>query len=282
MNALPTPGVNTQQLMEIALDLVGLDATPDDSAIYVPGQDLRRVLFGLDIGAGELMMARQLGYDVVIAHHPVGLPHRSWAVFERHVDLLVAAGVPEEVARQAVEPKMSALRLRGQSRNYEQVPMAARQLGIPFLNIHCPLDEMGRRVMQRAIDTALTANPESTASDVAGALAMLPAAQRAETEITIPLGDSSARSGRVVVAHGALTNGGYHVARAYFEHGVDTVVYIHIAPEDLKRLRADDRGQLIVTGHVVGDAFGIGPYIDALRRRKLEVDVLSQVHVGEG
>ncbi len=281
MSALPSSGVNTRQLMEIALDLVGLVGTPDDSAIYVPGQDLRRVLFGLDIGAGELMMARQLGYDVVIAHHPVGLPHRSWAVFERHVDLLVGAGVPQEVARQAVEPKMSALRLRGQSRNYEQVPMAARRLGMPFLNIHCPLDEMGRRVMQRAIDTALTANPESTVSDVAGALGVLPAAQRAETEITIPLGDSSAQSGRVVVAHGALTNGGYHVARAYFEHGVDTVVYIHIAPEDLKRLRADDRGQLIVTGHVVGDAFGIGPYIDALRQRGLEVDVLSQVYVGE-
>jgi hypothetical protein len=80
-----------------------------------------------------------------------------------------------------------------------------------------------------------------------------------------------------VVAHGALTNGGYHVARAYFEHGIETVVYIHVSPEDLKRLRENGNGQLIVTGHIVGDAFGIEPYVDALRARGLQVDVLSQV-----
>lgn len=281
MDATSTCGVSTRELMQIALDLVGFNATPDDSAIYVPGEDIQRLLFGLDIGAGELVMAQQLGYDAVIAHHPVGLSHRSWTVFERHRDLLVEAGVPEEAARQAIESKREALRVGGQSRNYEQVPMAARRLGIPFLNIHCPLDEMGRRVMQRAIDAALTADPDATLGELVNVLARLPAAQRAETEVSVLLGDSSARAGNVVVAHGALTNGGYHVAHACFEHGVDTVVYIHISPQDLKRLRSDGQGQLVVTGHVVGDAFGIEPYIDALRERGLEVDVLSRVCAGE-
>jgi hypothetical protein len=113
--------------------------------------------------------------------------------------------------------------------------------------------------------------------DVADALAALPAAQRAETEVAVALGKAHARAGRVVVAHGALTNGGYHVARAYFEHGIETVVYIHISPEDLKRLREDGDGQLIVAGHVAGDAFGIQPFVEALRAEGLQVDVLSQV-----
>jgi hypothetical protein len=269
--------MNTRELMQIALDLVGFDAVPDDSAVYVPGDDIQRALLGLDIGTGDLMMAHQLGYDAVIAHHPVGLPHRDWRVFERHVQYLVGAGVPEEAAREAVRPKMEALRVRGQTRNYEQVPMAARRLGMPFLNVHCPLDEMGRRVMQRTVDDVLVADPEATLRDVADALAALPAAQRAETAVAVALGDSHGRAGRVVVAHGALTNGGYHVARAYFEHGIETVVYIHVSPEDLKRLRENGNGQLIVTGHIVGDAFGIEPYVDALRARGLQVDVLSQV-----
>ena len=269
--------MNTEHLMEIALDLVGFDVVPEDSAVYVVGDGIERVLFGLDIGAGELMMAHQLGYDCVVAHHPVGVPHRSWRVFERHVDLMIEAGVPEEAAREAVAPKMEALRLRGQAGNYERVPMAARRLGMPFLNIHCPLDEMGRRVMQSVVDEVLSADPAARVQDLVRALADLPAARRAETEVTVPLGEATAEAGATVVAHGALTNGGYHVARAYFEHGVDTVVYIHVAPEDVRRLREHEEGQLIVTGHVVGDAFGIELYLRALRAQGLQVDDLSQV-----
>jgi len=273
----PISSVSTEELMQIALDLAGLEAIPEDSAIYVPGDRLRRVLFALDVGTAELLLAQQSGYDAVIAHHPVGLAHRAWAVLERHIPLLVEAGVPREVARQAIEPKLNALRVRGQASNYERVPMAARQLGIPFLNIHCPLDETGRRVMQQAIDQALDADPGATLGDLVDVLSALPAAHRAETEVMALLGDPSARAGKVMVAHGALTNGGYHVARACFDHGVDTVVYIHISPNDLKRLREDNDGQLIVTGHVLGDAFGIEPYIELLRGRRLEVDVLSEV-----
>jgi len=269
--------MNTDELMQIALDMVGFDAITDDSAIYVPGEGIKRVLFGLDIGVGELLMAQRLGYDAVVAHHPVGVTYSAWRVFERHVGLLVAAGAPEDAARAAIVPKMEARRVGGQASNYERVPMAARHLGMPFLNVHCPLDEMGRRIMQETVDEALAADPEAALGEIASALAALPAAQRAETEVMVLLGDPDAPAGRVVVAHGALTNGGYHVARAYYEHGVDTVVYIHISPAELRQLRADEQGQLIVTGHLVGDAVGIEPYIDALRERGLEVDVLSRI-----
>ena len=269
--------MNTDELMQVALDLAGFDAVPADSAIYVPGESIRRVLFGLDIGTGELVMAKQMGYDAVIAHHPVGVAYSAWRVFERHVELFVEAGVPEEIARAAVSPKMEARRVEGLSSNYEQVPMAARRLEVPFLNVHCPLDEIGRRVMQATVDDLLTARPDAMLGDIVEVLAALPAAQRAATEVVVLLGDPADRAGRVVVAHGALTNGGYDVARAYYQHGVDTVVYIHVLPADLERLRADEQGHLVVTGHLVGDAVGIEPYIDALRERGLEVDVLSRV-----
>ncbi len=269
--------MNTDDLMQIALDLAGLDEVPADSAIYLPGEGIRRVLFALDVDTAELLLARELGYDAVIAHHPVGVRHRSWQVFERHVGLMVRAGVPEEVAREAVASKVETLRVAGQSSTYEQVPAVARRLGLPFLNIHCPLDEVGRRTMQERVDTLLAENPQAALGEVAAALAALPAARRAETEVRILLGEPDSPAGRVVVAHGALTNGGYEVARAYYEHGVKTVVYIHIAPGDLAKLRADGQGQLIVTGHLVGDGVGIEPYIERLRAEGLEVDVLGRV-----
>ncbi len=70
------------------------------------------------------------------------------------------------------------------------------------------------------------------------------------------------------------------MARAYFSHGVDTLVYIHILPGDLKRLREDEdlRGKnLIVTGHIASDSLGINPYVHRLREEGLEVTCVGGV-----
>lgn len=56
--------------MRLALRIAELKKILEDSAIYVNGNNIRKVLFGIDAGAPELLLAKQLGYDAVIAHHP--------------------------------------------------------------------------------------------------------------------------------------------------------------------------------------------------------------------
>jgi hypothetical protein len=75
-----------------------------------------------------------------------------------------------------------------------------------------------------------------------------------------------------VVIHAAGVNGGYPVANALFENGVDTVVYIHLFSEEQEdRLRGENKGNLIVTGHYGSDSLGINPLVDELERRGLEI-----------
>jgi len=57
--------------MAVANRLAGVDQTPPDSQVYVDG-DVRRVFVGIDVDIGELLLARSLGADGVIAHHPIG------------------------------------------------------------------------------------------------------------------------------------------------------------------------------------------------------------------
>ena len=95
--------------------------------------------------------------------------------------------------------------------------------------------------MRDAVGEAL-ARPRATVEDVVAALAALPEMRAAATRVLILHGSGANPARNVAIAHGALTNGGYAVARACFEHGVDTVVYIHIDGPDLQRLRADGRG----------------------------------------
>lgn len=272
-----TEGLTTEDLVAIALELVGWSELPPDSAVYVPGRGIRRVLVGIDIGTAELLLARQLGCDAVVAHHPVGVRHRMAPVYRRHVELMVAHGIPREVAEAAVRDRVEELETSGHSDNYDHVVSVARLLNLPFLNLHAPCDEAGRRILQGIIDETLAHHPRASLREVADALGKLSEFREAETAIRIALGDPDAPAGKVVMVHGALTNGGYAVAKAYFDHGIDTVAYIHIAPGELARLRREGRGQLLITGHIASDSVGINPWIAALEARGVEVVRISGI-----
>jgi len=58
--------IDTDALLEIANALAGLDATPPDSGVLYPGVGTRKVLLGHEVGAAELLLARQQGFDAVI------------------------------------------------------------------------------------------------------------------------------------------------------------------------------------------------------------------------
>ncbi len=274
--------VTTERLMQLALDLVGWDEIPPDSAIYYPGARISHILMGIDVSAGELFMARQLGFHAVIAHHPAGFTGPTWEVYRYHVRQMVVAGVPEEQAEAAVAGRVRDLQARAQMQNYDHVASVARLLEMPFLNIHAPLDELGRRIMQEKIDARLAKQPDATVRDVQRTLLELPAYRASKTEMLVALGDWDAPAGRVVVSHGAYTNGGYHVARAYFLNGVNTFCSIHFPPEDARRLKDEGiQGNLLVMGHIAGDSVGILPYVARLREEGLEVQTFSGIIGGE-
>jgi putative NIF3 family GTP cyclohydrolase 1 type 2 len=271
--------MNTEEIMQLSLKLAGLKKVPEDSAIYVRGENIRKVLFCIDAGPPEILLAKQLGFDAVIAHHPMGgtaivdFPQ----VFRRHVQQMVDAGVPIEEAERAVNRRFEQLEVEAQTRNYAHVVDFAKLLRMPCMNIHMPLDEVGRKRMIKQINSKMKKDPK--ARDVVSALMELPEFRNATTKIKICLGKAENKAGKVVVSHAAGTNGGYDIAKTYFEHGVGTVVYIHISPADLEKLRAEGKGNLIVTGHIASDSLGINPFIHELEKMGVSV---TRIGIVEG
>ncbi len=257
--------------MELSLKLARLGEVPKDSAIYVSGSDIRKILFGIDAGVPELLLAKHLGYDAAIAHHPQGgtaaidFPQ----VFRRHIRYMVAAGVPIEEAERAVRKKFEKLEVEMHMENYRHSIDVAKLLKMPYMNIHTPLDEVGRAIMSGQIKKRI--RKSSTVVDVVFALKELPEFKNAATELKIRLGKAENLAGKVVVSHGAGTNGGYEIAKTYFKYGIGTVVYIHIDHGDLEKLKAENEGNLIVTGHIAGDSVGINPLIHELEERGVSV-----------
>ena len=103
--------------------------------------------------------------------------------------------------------------------------------------------------------------------------------RNAATRIEIRVGREENRIGGVAVSHAAGTNGGYSVAKAYFDHDVDTLIYIHCRPQDSKKLRktCGESKNLIVTGHIASDSLGINPFLDALKQQGVEVETISGI-----
>lgn len=275
-------GMTTEDLTHIALDLGAMTELPADSAVYVPGENIRRVMMGIDIGAAELMLGRQLGVDAVIAHHPAGgAAQRNYArVLDTQTRFLRQAGVPDDLAAETIAPKIRAAELTAQTRNFDHVPSVARLLGMPFLNVHLPLDEYGRRVMDDAVQAQMTrVNDDRTATvqDVIDALRTIPELRNAETKIKIASGDPEYPAGRVFVFHGAGTNGGFSAAKALWDAGVGTVIYIHIAPADAAQLVSLDRPDrsVVISGHIASDMIGINRYVAELERHGVEVVRMS-------
>jgi putative NIF3 family GTP cyclohydrolase 1 type 2 len=258
--------MNQTEIIDIALKLSGFKETPADTGIQVPGGDITRPWLSIDVGVGELVLARQLGCDSVISHHPLGKTNVNfYKVLARHVEFLKEEGVPESEARAAVDQLVRKVRLKTHPSIYNQVVEAAEKMKMPLMNVHLPCDEIGRHVMDAALSKA---GPKL--EDVVMALLTLPEFRASEIKPEIILGDPEAKRGRTKLAVAAGTNGGYVIGKAYFTHGIDTLVYMHIDADELKRLREDPTSRnLVLLGHESGDSVGINPFVSALRERGL-------------
>ncbi len=255
--------------MKTALKLAHLNNIPADSEIHVKGRKLRRVLVAIDVGISELLLAQNLDCDGVIAHHPTGgkAQLEGYRVFLRHIDQMKAAGVPVETARDAVKNKYRVLDIQHHPENYDQVPSAAKKLRLPLMTIHSPCDEIGRRMIVQAIKGL---DEDATVRQLVSRIGACPEFRDAETRIEVRLGSPNRRAGKVAISHACYTNGGYDVAKAYFQHGVDTLSYIHISEADLTKLASETFANLVVLGHIASDWLGINRLLKELEKNDVE------------
>ena len=260
--------VDTERIMRVGLELAKWKKMPADSAVHVRGKNIRKVMIAIDVGAAELMMARDLGCDAVIAHHPIGIASVNfYKVFDRHVDYMVEHGVPQGIARKAVAKLKERVETRTHADIYSDVVGAAMAIKMPLVNIHQPCDEYMRQVILQAINKGKT----KFVSDIIDSISKIPEFRNAATKVRVRFGSDKSKAGHWALVIAAGTNGGYPIAKAYFEHGVSTVIYLHVDYGDLTKLReAKVDGNLVVLGHLAGDSIGLNGLADRLEEMGVE------------
>ena len=154
-------------------------------------------------------------------------------------------------------------------------PDAAKILDIPLINIHNPFDEQGRRILQAKLDAAAKKIPGWRLKDVLKVIEVLPEARAARNDYGIRpvifIGNPNDEASKTVFVHGALSAPHPEIIRFYWENDYKTVVILHNDSDNLENLQENPGGNLILTGHFLGDSIGMTPFINDLRKKGLEV-----------
>lgn len=258
-------------------DLERLENPYSDTRILYgdPEREVRRVLAGIDVEVGEILLAealRQRGQpvDLVLSHHPEGRAMANlYDVMHLHEDILARAGVPINVAEGIMASRISEVKRGLMPLNHNRAVDAARLLDLPLMCVHTPADNMVTRYLQNLVDER---QPE-TLQDIVKLLKSLPEyaeAARLGSGPTIVVGDKEKRAGKIMVDMTGGTSGSEEAYARLAQAGVGTLLVMHLKEEHRKKAE-ENHVNVIVAGHMASDSLGMNLFLDELEREGIEV-----------
>jgi putative NIF3 family GTP cyclohydrolase 1 type 2 len=271
--------MNTRALMDIALEMARLKEETYDTGIIVPGEGIRKLIMGVDMETQELLLAQQLGVDLVVSHHPkTGLPKTQFSkVMEIQIDKMMEFGVPINKAQKALQKMITSVEIGTHVSNYNRVGSAAELMKMPYMNIHMPADLITERFVQNYLDEKFAENPKANLGDICDALNEIREYKDALVKPVIRVGSPNAFAGKIAVLMAGGTNGGSDVYKAYFEAGVGTIICMHVPEDVIKVVKEQNIGNIIVAGHMPSDSIGINKIIEAWEKSGVEVIKMSGI-----
>lgn len=271
--------MNTNDLMNTALSLAKLDKMPYDTNIIVKGENIKKVLIGIDMETPELLLAQQLGYDCVVSHHPKAdsCVVDFAKVMDVQIDRMVKAGVPINKAQKVLKKRQASIDLLQHASNYDRVSSAARLMEMPYLNIHIPADFITEEIVQTRLNKAFENKPKTKLSDIIDELNSWEYYQEKIAQPVIRVGSNNDYAGKIEVLMAGGTSGGADVFKTYFEAGVGTIIAMHI-PEDVKKAVIEQNiGNVIIAPHMPSDSIGLLEIVNAWRDQGIEVKTMSGI-----
>lgn len=259
--------LNTDQMVAIALRLAKLEELPIDSELTVPGENITRVLAGIDMGTAELMLAKQLGYDCVFRHHNLvpKLGHLGELVAADHAKKMRECGIPANVAQKLMAHRVQETEILFHGANFDGPRQTARLLGLPYLGLHTPADLLGERTVEALVKEAEAAKDIPTVGDIYDAIMTqrefreAPDGQRP----VIWVGDKDSYAGKVLVEFSGGLAAELDEYKALIDAGIGTFVCMHMEAEIFKKLQEDNRCNVICCGHMASDSIGMNIILDA-------------------
>lgn len=247
---------------------------PDSVILHDNGKDVKKILVGIDIDLGELILAKELGVDLVISHHPQakGLLSLS-SVMELQVGLLASYGVPINIAQNLLKPRMSEVGRSINSRNAYRVVDAAKLLDINFMCLHTVCDNLVARYLYDFIE----GRELEYVGDLMEALLEIPEYAKAQELGFGPslfAGNNNNYAGKIALTE--ITGGTEGVPEIYerlAQVGIGTVVGMHMSDKHRKAAEEAHINSMIA-GHMSSDSLGVNLLLDEMKKKEADLEII--------
>lgn len=237
-----------------------------------PDKEIKKILVGIDIDGGELLLAKDLGdIDLVLSHHPRGKALAGLDdVMQLQVDVLVQYGVPVNIAEKLLKKRIEEVARGIAPVNHNRAVDMAKILNISFLCIHTPSDNL----VARFIEEKLKKDDPQTLGEIIKSLREVPEyreAIRIGAGPRIFVGDEENRTGKIVLTE--LTGGTEGAAEIYeklAQAGAGTVIGMHIS-EKHREEAEKAHINVVIAGHMSSDSIGLNLFLDELEKKGIEI-----------
>jgi putative NIF3 family GTP cyclohydrolase 1 type 2 len=247
----------------------------DSRVLYDNGKPVKKVLAGVDADPQEIILAKILGYDTVITHHPEGEGLAGFSdVMHLQSEVLAQYGVPINIAEALTKERISEVARGVSPINHYRAVDTARLLDINFMCIHTPCDNLAATFLDKLIQKA---KPE-TVGDIIDALKTVPEYQEAIRRKSGPkifVGSEENHVGKIALTE---ITGGTSNSKDLYEKmsyaGIGTVVGMHMGEEHKKEAQKY-HVNVLIAGHMSSDSLGINQFLDEVEKEGVEVTPFS-------
>jgi len=252
---------------------------PDTGIHFVESdKKIKRVMAGVDIDSGDLMIARYLSdqnpkkkIDLAINHHPVGKGLADLTdVMHLQADVLAMYGVPINVAESLMKVRISEVAREVNPANHFKVVDSAKNIGISLMNVHTPADNLVAKFIEKKLEKD---NPEYV-SDVLKSLLEIPEYKEAAKKGFGPIlftGSPENRCGKIALTEiTGGTDGSPKIYEKLANAGIGTVVSMHQS-EEHKKEAEKAHINVVIAGHISSDSLGMNLFLDELEKKGIEI-----------
>lgn len=243
-----------------------------------PNTDVKRILVGIDIEVGELLLAKGFSsrggeIDLVLAHHPEGIALAGlYDVVRLQADLLSNLGVATNIAKDFISKRVEEVSRRLHSVNHTRSVDAAHLLGIPFMCCHTPADNHVNQYLQKLVDS----RKPKTLQGIVDLLLKEPEFQDSVRQKAAPqilVGNLKDKAGKILVDMTGGTEGSKEIFARISQLGIQTYLGMHLSDAHFDKIKGEHLN-VVIAGHMASDNLGMNLLLDKLER-KGEVDIIA-------
>lgn len=244
-----------------------------DSRIHFDNgkKEIKKVLAGIDISTGGILLAKELGVDLIINHHPIGSALANLDdVMNLQIDVMEKFGVPVNIAEKLIHKRISEVARGINPSNHNVTIDAARLLDINLINVHTPADNCVAQFIYKKVEAA---NPRYV-KDILKVLNSVEEYQDARKQgvgPTLFVGTPNNRCGKVVPTEiTGGTEGAKEIYSAMANAGIGTVIGMH--QSEAHRKEAEKAHiNVVIAGHISSDSIGMNLILDELEKKGIEI-----------